>query len=239
MAESTHYLDNTVIRVYHASEVEVSESLWDFAETAMRKPGARLKDFGLGFYTCLDKEYPLKLASAKNALVLNEYRVELKGLKSIKLNLDMEWLLTIAFHRRDLESRKWCHGIRDRCRKWIECSDVVAGIISNDKTYRAIEGFLDNNWTDSVAISMINAAEYGEQYAFKSQLACDRLKEGFIGAVVQNNKEITRYRNIFKAEVQAYNNTAERLRMNLMKTGSGEFLEDILRKGLFNGRVRF
>ena len=239
MAQSITNCEGNVKQVYHASEVEVAEPRWDYAEAVMQKPGAKLKDFGLGFYTCTDMSYPLKLASAKNTLVLNKYSIDLGGLKCIKLSLDMEWLLTIAFHRRDLESRKWCHGIRDRCRKWIENSDVVIGVISNDKTYRAIEGFLDNNWTDTVAISMINAAEYGEQYAFKSQLACNRLKEGFKGSAAQNNEQIKKYRDVFREEVQEYNSSAERLRMDLMKSGNGDFLEDILRKGLFDGKVRF
>ena len=228
-----------MMHMYHASEIEVTEPRWDYADAVMQKPGAKLKDFGLGFYTCADSSYPLKLASAKNSLVLNEYTIDLNELKLIKLSLDIEWLLTIAFHRRDLTSRKWCHEIRDRCRSWINNCDVVIGVISNDKTYRAIEGFLDNIWTDNVAISMINAAEYGEQYAFKSQIACNKLKEGYVGSTAYGGEEIVKYRNAFREEIEEYNNTADRLRMDIMKSGNGEFLEDILRKELFDGRVRF
>ena len=250
-AESMGYLDSgsdyyysiftkdTLLTFYHASEVEVREPQWDYAQTIMKKNEADLRDFGLGFYTCLDDEYPLKLASDKDRLVLNTYSANLEGLRYVEFNLDMEWLLSIGFHRRDLSSRRWSHTLRDRCREWLSGCDIAIGIISNDKTYSAIEGFLDNTVTDEAAIAMINAADYGKQYVFKSGAACERLGIGFRGSKEYPPEQIVRYRERFISEKVDYAGKADRLRMDIMRRGGGEFFEDIVLGGLFNGRVRF
>jgi hypothetical protein len=250
-AENMDYLDigsdssyslfakDTCLTFYHASEVEVREPQWDYAQTIMKKNEADLRDFGLGFYTCLDGEYPLKLASDKDKLVLNTYTANLDGLRCIEFTLDMEWLLSIGFHRRDLSSRRWCHTLRDRCRKWLSGCDIAIGIISNDKTYSAIEGFLDNTMTAEAAIAMINAADYGKQYVFKSRAACERLGTGFRGSKKYLPDQIERYRERFISEKADYAAKADRLRMDIMRRGGGEFFEDIVLGGFFNGRVRF
>ena len=238
-AEYSVFTEDTALSLYHASNEEVHTPRWDYAESVMSKPEARLRDFGLGFYTCPDDVYPLKLASVNDTLVLNKYIINLKGINNIEFSLDLEWLLTIAFHRRDFNTRKWRHGLRDRCRRWLARCDVVIGIISNDKTYRAIEDFLDNNITDSVAIAMVNAANYGKQYVFKSQPPCDKLKAGFMSSTPYSEDQILYYRNAFKSENHEYNAKADRLRMDMMRSGGGMFFEDIVTEGLFNGKVRF
>jgi len=58
------FTEETILQFYHASSEEVRMPRWDYAEAVMSKPEARLRDFGLGFYTCPDEVYPLKLASA-------------------------------------------------------------------------------------------------------------------------------------------------------------------------------
>ena len=51
--------------------------------------------------------------------------------------------------------------------------------------------------------------------------------------------QILNYRSAFKSENQAYNAKADRLRMDMMRSGGGEFFEDIVTEALFNGKVRF
>jgi len=233
------FSEETNIAFYHASEIEVREPRWDYARSVMTETEADLRDFGLGFYTCLDDEYPLKLASDREVLVLNKYVSNLKGLRYIEFELDLEWLLSIGFHRRDLSSRKWCHPLRDRCRKWLSGCDVAIGVISNDKTYSAVEGFLDNLMPETAAIAMINAANYGVQYVFKSHEACQRLREGFHSSVTFTQDQIRQYRVAFASEKAEYSTIADTLRMDIMERGGGMFFERIITGGIFNGRVRF
>jgi hypothetical protein len=233
------FSEDTIITFYHASELEVRKPQWDYARSVMSETEANLRDFGLGFYTCLDDEYPLKLASDREVLVLNKYISNLKGLRYIKFELDLEWLLSIGFHRRDLSSRKWCHPLRDRCRKWLSGCDVAIGVISNDKTYSAVEGFLDNLMPEAAAIAMINAADYGVQYVFKSHEACKRLSEGFHSSATFTQDQIHQYRTTFTSEKAAYSAIADSLRMDVMEQGGGMFFERIITGGMFNGRVRF
>jgi hypothetical protein len=233
------FSEDTNITFYHASGLEVSKPRWDYARSVMSETEADLRDFGLGFYTCLDDEYPLKLASDREELVLNKYTSSLKGLRYIKFELDLEWLLSIGFHRRDLSSRKWCHPLRDRCRKWLSGCDVAIGVISNDKTYSAVEGFLDNLMPETAAIAMINAANYGVQYVFKSQEACQRLSEGFQSSTTFTQEQIHQLRKTFAYEKTEYSAIADTLRMDIMERGGGMFFERIITGGMFNGRVRF
>ena len=233
------FTEDTDITFYHASDIEVREPLWDYARSVMSEPEADLRDFGLGFYTCLDVEYPLKLASSKDVLTLNKYIANLKGLRYVEFELDLEWLLTIGFHRRDMNSRKWCHALRDRCRSWLSGCDVAIGVISNDKTYSAVEGFLDNLMPDSAAIAMINAANYGVQYVFKSNVAAQRLKDGFHSSTSYDASQIHFYRNTFANEKEEYSAIADKLRMDIMEQGGGMFFERIVSGGAIDGRVRF
>jgi len=230
---------DTIIPFFHAGEVEVRSPSWDYASTVMAKSAPDLRDFGLGFYTCLDDVYPLKLASAKETLVLSEYVANLEGLSYVKLELDLEWLLSIGFHRRDLNSRKWSHVLRDRCRKWLSACDVVIGVISNDKTYDTIEDFLDNGLSAEAAIAMVDAADYGKQYVFKSQTACDRLRDGFKKSTAFSKEQKDEYRNAFLSERPTYDDKAEDIRMSWLRRGGGTFFKDIIEEGLFDGRVRF
>jgi len=231
--------DDTSLTFYHAGEIAVSEPTWDYAKSVMGKEGAELKDFGLGFYTCTEEEYPLKLASAQRTMALSKYTVTLKGLRVLEFNLDLEWLLSIGFHRRDFASRKWCHVLRDRCREWLSGCDVAIGIISDDKTHDAIEGFLDNSIFADAAIAMVDAANYGKQYVFKTQEACDRLKSGFQGSVDYTDAQKAQYTDMFLSEKTEYNSRTDALRMEHMRRGGGEFFEDIITGGSLDGRVRF
>ena len=239
MSGSSVFTEDKILTFYHAGEGEVRAPRWDYAQAILNKNEADLRDFGLGFYTCLDAEYPLKLASAKGTLALNKYVANLKDLRCIEFGLDLEWLLSVGFHRRDLNSRKWCHALRDRCRVWLSDCDVAIGVISNDKTYQAVEGFLDNTATDVAAIAMVNAANYGKQYVFKSQRACDRLREGFRNCVFYTPVQVEEYRDKFLSEKKEFDQKADSLRMDMMERGGGVFFERIVLGGLFNGKVRF
>jgi len=70
--EYSVFTEDTTLLLYHASDEEVHAPRWDYAESIMSKPEARLRDFGLGFYTCPDDVYPLKLASVNDTLVFKQ-----------------------------------------------------------------------------------------------------------------------------------------------------------------------
>ncbi|MDR1013429.1 MAG: DUF3990 domain-containing protein [Coriobacteriales bacterium] len=66
------------IVLYHSSTVEVAEPQWDFAAGT----DSERNDFGLGFYTSLNQEQPVMLLCDRPQVVLNQYRLDLTGLRT-------------------------------------------------------------------------------------------------------------------------------------------------------------
>jgi hypothetical protein len=206
--------NDTIMEFNHASSIEIPNPLQAYTQTVTN--AAQLRDFGLGFYTCVnDYEHSLKSVSANKdnkTLVLNKYAISLKGLKLVELTLDIEWLLLISFHREDFDGKAWCHPLRDRCRMWLSGFDVVAGVISNDKTYEVIEDYIQNRISDEAALSMLNAANCGKQYTFKSSVACERLQQGFLSAIHFTEAERMGFRTLYNIENKQYAEEEEILR---------------------------
>ncbi|MCL2086648.1 MAG: DUF3990 domain-containing protein [Oscillospiraceae bacterium] len=226
------------LKLYHASAAVVKKPQWDYAREILKDDFAELRDFGLGFYTCADKEYPLKIAAFHNETVyLNEYEIDIANLNVVELKLDIEWLISIAFHRREFAGRKKYTEIKERCRAWLRGFDIVIGTISNDRTFSAIEGFLDNTLSDTTSISMVDASKYGVQYTLKSDKACERLK--WLNSYKLTADEVSKYKKIFENEKREYSGRAEEIKIALYKKHEGDLLATIIGEGLFNGRVRF
>jgi hypothetical protein len=88
------------IALYHSSTVEVAEPQWGFAAGT----GSERNDFGLGFYASLDQEQPVMLLCGRPQVVLNQYRLDLTGLRTKALPNNTEWLLTVTSRSRDIYS---------------------------------------------------------------------------------------------------------------------------------------
>lgn len=165
--------------MYHASRQTVREPQWDYfsPNKPLRLKGR--KDFGLGFYTCTEPDYPIYLYSAEDTIILNEYELYLdepKVLKRLRLKSDTIWLLIIAAHRRDFSDFKEWLPIRDRIRNYIAEYDLLIGDISNDRFFSAFERFLANNYTDEFTLRLAKRLSYPEQYVLKSDDACKQIK---------------------------------------------------------------
>ena len=228
--------------LYHVSDSIVAFPTWNYAEKVKGENIARLRDFGLGFYTCKDDyDYSLKIASGKDIMVLNKYNVHLSGLKCIELAINLEWLLVVAFHRRDFMShgRRWLLSLRDRCRDWVRGCDLVIGPISDDRTYSVVEMYVDNLITDETAIKMLNVTNYGYQYVFKSELACSRLTNGFSGSSTYELGEIIKIREEFFKEKVDFGETVDKIRVDRIQGGEGLTFTNLLESGEFDARVRF
>jgi len=176
---------DAILSVYHASTVEVRRPIWNYE-------GAKAeKDLGLGFYTCEDEEYPIKLYSDRKVVMLNNYHLNLSGLKILKLENDINWLLSCAFHRRNFSRFKKCHKLRDKYRKWLLDYDIVIGQISNDELFSAMEMFLRDRATDYVVLNLAQMFHYKDQIALKSDKACDNID--FAGSSEVDRVIVDRY----------------------------------------------
>ena len=215
------------ITLYHASTMEVRKPIWNYEGSKEKK------DFGIGFYTCEDAGYPIKLYSDNDAVILNAYRFDMCGLKVIRLENDVNWLLTVGFHRRDFKRRKKLHELRDRFRNWLSESDLVIGAISDDNLFSTVDAFLDNVITDFVALGIAQMMKYENQVVFKSERACERLE--FIGSRQVSKDVILNYRTQKHVEKSNMDDLVSELMGKLVGMNKGKTFEMILKEMANNG----
>ena len=215
------------ILLYHASTMEVRKPVWNYAGAKEKK------DFGVGFYACENDEYPIKLYSDNDIVVLNTYEIDTRGLKVIKLENDVNWLLAVGFHRRDYSRRKKLHALRDKYRRWISDADMVIGAISDDNLFSTVDAFLDNIITDFVALGIVQMMKYENQYVLKSDLACGKLE--FKGSKQVSNGVILKYREQRHAEKNNMDDSVSELMGELVGMNKGKTFETVLREMENNG----
>jgi hypothetical protein len=176
------------IALYHASTVSVEQPVWNYAVGTE----SERNDFGLGFYTSTDFSQPLMLLCDKPRVVLNKYELSVDDLSVKYLKNDTEWLLTVAFHRRNFNSRANLRRIRDAYRESLLGFDVVVGAVANDRLFSTINAFIENNITDAVATACLDLMHYEPQYVLKSDKACERAS--FMGADIYEEDRLVAYR---------------------------------------------
>lgn len=212
------------MKLYHASTLEIKKPQWDFALANDNN----LSDFGVGFYLGTDAEQPLKLLCSSENVILNVYELDETGLKILNLALDAEWLLAVAFHRRNFAKKTAIHGLRDAYRKKVAEPDVICGPIANDRMFSTIQLFIDSIITDTVTLASMNVMNYSSQYVLKSNNACNNLT--FLESTQKSKKDIEHYRNLVLQERSQMDEKLEQIREDY--SGSGRLFRQIVREKL-------
>jgi len=196
------------LTVYHASETIVENPVWDYAELGIVKR----RDFGAGFYTSPSDDYPKRLYSDKDTVFVNRYSLDTSGLKIKTFQEDTEWLLTVAFGRRDFNSRRYkiSDEIREKYRNMCNDCDIVVGRIFDDLFFSAMEFFLRGAITDYVALKIALEIPFGHQIVLKSSKACSQLS--FEGAQQVPEEEILAIR----ADAQKLNMRMEDIKQSVI-----------------------
>ena len=213
------------INLYHASSQVVRKPRWNY-----KKEGASIinKDFGEGFYTSPEKEYPISLYCMNDTVYLNRYALDLSGLRVLKLEDDLKWLLVTAFHRRDYSGQKKYHLVRDWIRDWVSGFDVVIGTISNDNFYSTVNAFIRNLLTDYVALQIVQIMDYGEQYVLKSDKSCSQMK--YLGSEPVDINELQSRRTAKSVERSNMEEMVEDMRVRLHSADNGKLFAQIVRE---------
>lgn len=182
--------------VCHASQSIVKTPYWQ-----TQRPGNPRevddRDFGTGFYMCntADQWYPIRLYSRRSPVILNEYKLDLSGIKPLKMGLNLVWVLVVAAHKhrtagnRADEKQQWTL-LSSVIREKVETYDLVIAPISDDNFYTALDDFIDNKVSESYMIDVVNFMNYPTQYVSKSNKA-------------DKNIHFTGHREISTSELQA------------------------------------
>lgn len=168
-------LDGDMLIVYHGSK----KGLQDKIEPISRE----FCDFGKGFYLGTDPAQPLTLICDEDKPVLYTMKLDLTGLKVLKVEMNLEWAMLIAYYRGYMDEVKGSE-IYKKYERMAEGYDVILGYIANDRMYRVMKSFFEKEITDVALIHSLSALDLGYQYVCKTQKACDRLE-------IINKKELT------------------------------------------------
>lgn len=132
-------------------------------------------DFGKGFYLGTDLAQPLTLICDEDKSVLYTMKLDLTELKVLKVEMNLEWAMLIAYYRGYLDEVKGSN-IYKKYEKMADGYDVILGYIANDRMYRVMKSFFEKEITDIALIHSLSALDLGRQYVCKTQKACDRLE---------------------------------------------------------------
>ena len=158
--------DNSLI-VYHGSK----KGLQGKIEPISRE----FCDFGKGFYLGTEPSQPLTLICDEAKPILYTMKLDLTGLKVLKVGMNLEWAMLIAYYRGYMDEVKESE-IYKKYKTMADGYDVIIGYIANDRMYRVMKSFFEKEITDVALINSLSALDLGYQYVCKTQKACNQLE---------------------------------------------------------------
>jgi len=200
------------MNVYHGSFIKIEKP--DLSK------GREKVDFGKGFYVTEDMEMAKKWSCNKKDHFINQYYLNLNGLKTIKLSLTPDWLHFIA-------SNRGYNSFRYNISEY----DVIIGPTADDKMFDTLDRYFKGDISADKAIQYLNLAKLSDQIALKTQKAISNLS--FVRCEQLNEKSVSFLKTQMKIE---RTNMLSRL-SKLIKEESS-LIQNLTTKELFlNGEI--
>ena len=166
--------DNRLI-VYHGSKKGITGKIEPISRESC--------DFGKGFYLGTDSAQPLTLICDEDKPIIYTMKLDLTGLKVLKVEMNLEWAMLIAYYRGYMDEVKGSE-IYKKYERLADGYDVILGYIANDRMYRVMKSFFEKEITDVALIHSLSALDLGRHYVCKTAKACDQLE-------IVDKKELT------------------------------------------------
>ena len=132
-------------------------------------------DFGCGFYTGTDTIQPLTLVCGEPNPKFYVVDLDLTGLKTLDMELGLEWAMVVAYHRGYMDIIKGTE-MYEKYAHFLDGYDMVIGYIANDRLYTELTRFFNGDITDVALMNCLVALDLGKQYVAKTQKGCDAFK---------------------------------------------------------------
>lgn len=207
--------DNRLI-VYHGSKKGITGKIEPISRESC--------DFGKGFYLGTDPAQPLTLICDEDKPILYTMKLDLTGLKVLKVEMDLEWAMLIAYYRGYMNEVKGSE-IYKKYERLADGYDVILGYIANDRMYRVMKSFFEKEITDVALIHSLSALDLGRQYVCKTAKACDQLEIVAKKELISLELAILRDKSIVRRQ-EGIDLTEEIL---LKYRREGKFFDEILR----------
>lgn len=181
-------------------------------------------DFGKGFY-CGDSSSQT-ISFVKKIPESSYYVISFKdeGLKSIKFEVNQEWMLAVAYFRGSLQEYK-DHPLIKKIVKKIENSDYIIAPIADNRMFRIIDQFIEGLITDEQCKHCLAATNLGYQYVFLNEKAVSKLTILERLFISSNEREES---DILQTKDQQMSENKVKLAMIKYKR-EGKYIEEILK----------
>ena len=207
--------DNRLI-VYHGSKKGITGKIESISRESC--------DFGKGFYLGTDPAQPLTLICDEDKPILYTMKFDLTGLKVLKVEMNLEWAMLIAYYRGYMDEVSGSE-IYKKYERLADGYDAVLGYTANDRMYRVMKSFFEKEITDVALIHSLSELDLGLQYVCKTAKACDQLEIVDERELTSLELNILRDKSIIRRE-EGIDLTEQIL---LKYRREGKFFDEILR----------
>lgn len=196
--------------VYHGSDKII--------DNPTHKGGRNFSDFGLGFYVTTNIEMAKSWASrrSKKPAYVNKYMMNTEGLTSLTFDLDLHWLLFIAFNRGLIVNQEIKIMLENKY-KDINDYDVIIGPTADDRMFDTLNLFFGNNITLDHCLKALNSMDLDIQYNIKSSKGISAMS--FTSFIELDDLEKNYYANEVKEKKKLMNNKMIFIRQKYGKLG--------------------
>lgn len=180
-------------------------------------------DFGQGFYCGESLEQSAMFVSNYTRASLYMLDFDKTGMQELRLGVEQDWMLMIAFFRGKLTAYE-NHPIIQRILNRLNGIDYVVAPIADNRMFQIIDSFIEGEITDVQCRHCLSATNLGNQYVFLTQRAADRiqiLRKCYLASV-----EKEAYISIRSEDAEVSNDKVKIARKQYR--GQGKYIEDIL-----------
>lgn len=183
----------------------------------------RNNDFGQGFYCGESLEQSAMFVSNYPHASLYMLDFDKTGMQELRLGVEQDWMLMIAFFRGKLTAYE-NHPIIQRILNRLNGIDYVVAPIADNRMFQIIDSFIEGEITDVQCRHCLSATNLGNQYVFLTQRAADQiqiLRKCYLASV-----EKEAYISIRSEDTEVSNDKVKIARKQYR--GQGKYIEDIL-----------
>lgn len=160
-------LENHVL-LFHGAKTKISG---DISVDKSRENN----DFGKGFYCGESLEQSAMFVSGFPQSSLYMLDFDKAGQKELKLGVEQDWMLMIAFFRGKLTEHEK-HPLIQKILERLNGVDYVVAPIADNRMFQIIDSFIEGEITDIQCRHCLSATNLGNQYVFLTQRAADQIK---------------------------------------------------------------
>lgn len=204
------------VLLFHGAKTELSGSI------SIEK-SRKNNDFGQGFYCGESLEQSAMFVSGYPYSSLYILDFNSSGRKALKLGVEQDWMLMIAFFRGKLAQYSE-HPLIQRVLSRLNGIDYVIAPIADNRMFQIIDSFIDGEITDIQCQHCLSATNLGNQYVFLTQRAADQitvLRKCYLASVEKES-----YISVRSEDAKISNDKVKIARRQYR--GQGQYIEDIL-----------